>query len=120
MISDKIKEIREKNKLNKREIAKKLCVPYTTYNNYETGTREPGSNFLINFSRVFGVTVDYLVGASEYPLRGIEGQKKNDTISDIILRLRTDNNFLEVVQGLYESTDEQISAIKSLLVTFKQ
>lgn len=119
MISDKIKEVREKNKLNKREMAKKLEVPYTTYNNYETGAREPGSNFLINFSKVFNVTVDYLVGASADPIMGIEGQKKNDILSDIILRLRSDNNFLEVVKGLYESNDEQINAIKSLLITFK-
>ena len=119
MISDKIKEVREKNKLNKREMAKKLEVPYTTYNNYETGAREPGSNFLINFSKVFNVTVDYLVGASADPIMGIERQKKNDILSDIILRLRSDNNFLEVVKGLYESNDEQINAIKSLLITFK-
>ena len=40
-------------------------MKYTTYNNYETGAREPASDFLILISEKFGVSVDYLLGQKE-------------------------------------------------------
>jgi len=62
MISDKLKEIRESVGLNKKEFAKYLGLKYTTYNNYETGAREPASDFLILISEKFDISIDYLLG----------------------------------------------------------
>ena len=47
MIGDKLKEIRERTGMNKKEFAEYIGVKYTTYNGYETGAREPASDFLI-------------------------------------------------------------------------
>ena len=116
MIADKIKEIRLQNKMNKSEMAKKLGIPYTTYNNYENGEREPGSIFLIKFSNIFDVSIDYLMGTA----KEFSEIKKNDTIADIILRLRTDESYLEVVKELGNLTDEQFAAVKSFLLAFKK
>ena len=55
MISEKLKEIREKTHMNKKEFAEYIGIKYTTYNNYETGTREPSSDFLILISSKFAV-----------------------------------------------------------------
>ena len=123
MISDKLKEIREKNNLNKRQMAKKLEIPYTTYNNYETGDREPKSKFLIKVSQTFGTTIDYLMDNTEYSedvLKDLEQYKKNDTISDIILRLRSDDRFRELVDTLCKLSDEQFTVVETMLSAFKQ
>jgi len=60
-IGNKLKELREKAGLNKKEVAEKLDMPYTTYNNYETDAREPGSNTLKMLAALYGVTVDYIL-----------------------------------------------------------
>ena len=65
MIGEKLKEIREKMGLNKKEFAKYLGLKYTTYNNYETESREPSSDFLILVSEKFDVSIDYLLGLKD-------------------------------------------------------
>ncbi len=65
MISERIKQLRENTKMNKKDFAAFLGVKYTTYNNYETGAREPSSDFLILISKKFNISIDYLMGLSE-------------------------------------------------------
>lgn len=62
MIKEKLKEIREQTGMNKKEFASFIGIKYTTYNNYETGEREPGSDFLILISQKFDVSIDYILG----------------------------------------------------------
>lgn len=65
MIGEKLKELREKTGLNKKEFAQYLGLKYTTYNNYETESREPSSDFLILISEKFDVSIDYLLGLKD-------------------------------------------------------
>ena len=62
MIGDKLKEIRENTGMNKKEFANYIGIKYTTYNGYETGAREPDSDFLILISTKFHVSTDYILG----------------------------------------------------------
>lgn len=56
-----LKELRIKAGLNKQQAAERLDMPYTTYNNYETGTRQVGSDTLKKLSKMYDVTIDYLL-----------------------------------------------------------
>ena len=58
----RIKQLRESRKLNMKEAARLLNMPYTTYVNYEKGLREPTSEVLIQLADFFETTVDFLVG----------------------------------------------------------
>lgn len=62
MIKDKLKEIRENAGMNKKEFANYIDVKYTTYNGYETGAREPDSDFLVLIAKKFDVSTDYILG----------------------------------------------------------
>lgn len=50
-----------------KEAAQQLDMPYTTYVNYEKGTREPNSETLIKLSKFFGTTIDDLLGSGNIP-----------------------------------------------------
>ena len=65
MIEDKLRELREQTGMNKKEFSEFLGVKYTTYNGYETGAREPGSDFLKLVSTKFDVSIDYLLGLQD-------------------------------------------------------
>lgn len=45
-----------------KEAARQLNMPYTTYVNYEKGTREPNSETLILLAKFYNVSIDYLIG----------------------------------------------------------
>lgn len=58
---NRMKPLREKMGISMKEAAKRLSLPYTTYVNYEKGTREPDSETLIQIADFFGTTIDYLL-----------------------------------------------------------
>lgn len=62
---NRIAELRAKLGISMKEAASRLDMPYTTYVNYEKGTREPNSETLIKLSRFFGTSIDYLLGKQE-------------------------------------------------------
>lgn len=61
----RLKELREAKKLNMRQAAMALEIPYTTYISYEKGDREPNSEMLILLAGFFNCSVDYLIGRDE-------------------------------------------------------
>lgn len=65
MFVDTLKRLRELAGLNRKQLAEKLEIPYTTYYNYESGTREPNSDILIRLSKFFDVSIDYLLKNDE-------------------------------------------------------
>ena len=62
---NRIPELRKEKDLTMRDAARLLGMPYTTYVNYEKGTREPNSETLIQLADFYGTSVDYLIGKSE-------------------------------------------------------
>ncbi len=59
---DRLKELRIKNNLSQRELAKKLNISKTAINYWEKGLRTPTLDVVINIADYFGVTLDYLSG----------------------------------------------------------
>lgn len=66
MFTEKIKDLRQSRGLNKRQMSELLEMPYTTYNNYEIGAREPNSDVLKKISNIFGVSVDFLIDNTNF------------------------------------------------------
>ena len=59
----------------------------------------------------FGVSVGYLMGWEEE-------EKKNDIQADIILKMRTDSTFFEIVENLYKLDKDKLETINQMLNTF--
>ena len=58
----KLKEIRKKRNMTQQEVAEKLNVSHATYWGYEIGKYQPNIEILIAMSKLFKVSIDYLVG----------------------------------------------------------
>lgn len=57
-----IKDIRVRKGLTQAEVAGALGVSSVVYSRYETGSRQPSIDMLVQMADIFGVTVDYLLG----------------------------------------------------------
>ena len=64
-----LRAFRESLKMTQEEFGKSVGVAKTTYNNYETGKREPDSEFWIKIAEKYGVSIDYLMGYKNEPYK---------------------------------------------------
>ena len=91
----------------------------STLSRYENGLQEPIYTVVVNLADFFNVTIDYLSGGQA---DDVEAQfirhKKNDTITDIILQLRSDDELLNMTAELCKLTPEQRTAVQSVLSAF--
>lgn len=64
--SEKFRDLRLERKLMQKDVAKLLSVSPRTVSFWEDGSRECDFDTLIKIAKFFGVSVDYLLGLSEY------------------------------------------------------
>ncbi|WPX08232.1 helix-turn-helix domain-containing protein [Anaerocellum danielii] len=77
MFPYRLKELREEKGLTQEELALMLGLKRQSISNYENGGRQPDYNTLIKIADFFGVTVDYLIGHSDFRTREEEFKGKN-------------------------------------------
>ena len=59
-------EQRKLNRLTQREVAKRLGISQPSYIRYENGKAEPSLENLVKLADLFDVSVDYLLGRTDY------------------------------------------------------
>lgn len=67
MIYKRIRDLREDHDLTQKEMAKTLNCSQQVYSNYELGQRDIPTDILIKLSAFYQVSVDYILGISDYP-----------------------------------------------------
>ena len=84
----------------------------STINKIELGINDIPQSKVVKFAEVLNVSVAYLMGWEEV-------QKNNDAMADIIVRIRTDEDFFEAVNIMYSLDVEKFSSIKQMLTLLK-
>lgn len=62
---NRLQQLRRDAGMNMKEAAQALGMPYTTYVNYEKGTREPSSEVLIKIATYYRTSIDFIVGKTD-------------------------------------------------------
>ena len=57
-----LKELRKESKKTQVQVAKELNITQRAYSHYETGTREPSIDLLIDIANYYKIPIDVLVG----------------------------------------------------------
>ena len=111
-IGQRIHQKRKEMRMSANELAKKLGKDRSTIYRYENGEIEKFPlDILEPIAKALNTTPAYLMGW--------EGKEKdNNTIADIVVRLRTDSDFLSVVTQLNELNKEKLHGVKQFLTAF--
>lgn len=64
-LGEKIEFYRKDMNMSQEELAKKICVAKGTVSNWESGKSVPDGDKLIELSKLFGLSTDYLLGITE-------------------------------------------------------
>lgn len=65
----RIRDLREDRDWNQTQVAKMLGMSQTGYSKYETGENDIPTQILIQLARIYGTSIDYLLGETRNPQR---------------------------------------------------
>lgn len=123
MYRQRLRYLRVANGLTQQQVADTLKIHRTTYAFYETGRSKPDIEMLLALSRIFGVTVDFILNgyvgekaqfndnpsryeASEYPEYL---SKLSDDEKILVMTYRTLNRKKEAMRQIRELYLEELS-----------
>lgn len=66
MFNKRLREMRTKRGFTQQRIADSIDIALRSYQCYETGTRTPNYDLLIQLADVLDVSLDYLLGRDEF------------------------------------------------------
>lgn len=111
-IGDRIKKRRKELKMSADDLAERLGKNRSTVYRYEAGEIENMPlDILEELAAALKTSPAYLMGWEKE-------EKKNDIISNAVVRMRTDEDYLSVVETLYKLDNAKLSAVKQMLRAF--
>ena len=116
IFSKNLKYYIEKSGKDRRALAEEWGFPYSTVTEWVNGKKYPRIDRIEIMADYFGILKSDLI---EDKLTE-EKEKDNEIISDIIVRMRTDEDFLSVVLKLYTFNPEKISSVNQMLSAFSK
>lgn len=65
MIADRIKFLREQQKMTQTALSKRLGITRSSVNAWEIGISVPSTQYIVELAAIFHVSTDYLLGVSD-------------------------------------------------------
>jgi repressor LexA len=112
-MSKNLKYYIERSGKDRKTLADIWGFPYSTVTDWINGNKYPRIDRIEVMANYFGILKSDLIEERSEEHR--EMQKKNDTLSDIVIRLQTDDKFMSAVESLYKLDDKKLSSILALL-----
>lgn len=114
-IGEKIRAARQAKGMTQEELGGMLGVQKSAIAKYESGR-------VVNIKRSTLKKISDILNIPPFELIFDENQKKmmekNDALTDIVVRMRTDNEFFSIVEGLNRLTPAQLASIKQVVDAF--
>ena len=118
----RIKELRNKRGFTLAQVADFLNVTEATAQRYETGKGIKSIPYEVieKYANMFNCSPSYIMGWDREESITEEIKKDNDIMSDIIVRMRIDKDFLSVVETLNKLEEDKFKLIKQMLNAFNK
>lgn len=116
MIGERIKEVREKNGMTQSALAKKLNISRSAVNAWEMGVSVPSAQYLVELSRLFKVTTDYLLGLNTKEMVDISylGEEEKKLLYGFLDYFK---KYGYIVRSINKQLEEQYDEIKEMSET---
>ena len=114
MFGVRLKELRKSKKMTQKQLADLVFVDCSSVTKWETGKAYPDFEKQNKLADFFNVSIDYLLGKSD--LRNpLDIPEHIEGIADLILRMRSDDEFSDIINKINELSPEQLKAISTIL-----
>ena len=106
----------ENKGISQKELAEIIGVSAPTMNDWLQAKKYPRIDKIEKLANYFGILKSDLI--EEKSEEHFKMQKNNDVIADIVIRLRTDSDFLSLVEKLNNMEDEKVRSVMQMLNVF--
>lgn len=106
----------ERTDINQKELAEIVGVAASTFNDWIKAKKYPRIDKIEILANYFGILKSDLIEEKSEEHRGM--QEKNSTITDIIVRMRTDDEFLSLVGMLNTLDNTKIASVQQMISAF--
>ena len=93
-MGQKIRQLRSQRNISQIALAKQLGVSKSVISSYANEIHYPPYDVLLQMARLFGVSTDYLLGATGNRMINVDGltDKQIEAVTMIVEELKTTNN----------------------------
>lgn len=112
--SERLKEALNIRGMKAVELSERSGINKPSISCYLSGRYEPKQEALYKMGKALDVAEMWLAGY-DIPMERTQAQKNNDAMSDIVVRLRTDKNFLLAVKKIYMLEPEKLESLLRFL-----
>lgn len=118
-LRDRLREAIVMRNMKAVDLCAKTGIPKSAISYYVAGKSEPRSERLYLLAKALDVSEAWLMGY-DVEISRTETQKTNDTLSDIVLKLRSDKELMLTVEKLCQLDKEELEAINRMISAFKK
>lgn len=102
--------------MSQKELAETIGVSTATMNEWIKAKKFPRIDKIERMANHFGILKSDLI--EDKPIEYKESQKSNREIAQIVMRMRTDNDFLELCKKINKLDEAQIESVVNMLSAF--
>lgn len=117
--SERIRAAMDLRQMKQIDLVNKTGLDRSQISNYLSGKYEPKQKAINKLAVALDVSEMWLWGY-DVPMERTKAQKNNDAISDIVVRMRQDEEFLSVVCGLNNIDKEKLKLVSDMLNAFQK
>lgn len=114
IFADNLKKYMALNGKSRREVCEALGFSYYTFSDWVNGKKYPRMDKVEMLANYFGIKKSDLIEEKATT----EEQKNNDHLAEVIVRMRTDEEFFNLVKKLNELDSDRIAGVAQMLQAF--
>lgn len=118
-LAERLREALNSKRLRAADLCEMAGVPKSAVSYYLAGKSEPKADRLYKIAQALQVSEAWLMGYA-VPMQRTGGQKKNDRLARLVVRMRSDKNFYGLVDMLDGLSPEQLDSVRRLVAAFQQ
>ena len=118
ILSKNLKRYIEQSGKDRRELAEIWGFPYSTVTEWINGRKYPRIDRIEIMADYFGILKSDLIEEKTEEHRQM--QKNNDIITDVVVKMRTDENFFSLMECLLSLDAEKQLAIKQMALALQK
>lgn len=118
-VADRLREAMRAADKSQAELMRETGLQRSAISRYLSGEYEPKALAVGKMARVLGVSEMWLFGY-DVPMERTMGQKKNDELAKLIVKMRSDNDFYNTVLALSKLSEKQYRGVQQLIAAFDE